>query len=304
MGDIYITDMVDIISDAGVSIGLSDVNEGWEYRSRSSGGFPEMPLGCVWHHTASSATPASDLNYMIHVSDNAPVGNLLLDRDGVVWPIAGGAANTQGKGGPWYFSRGVCPIDEGNSRLFGLEVANNGVGEVWPVDQIDAYFIVSNVLNAHFGNRPDDVVTHYMYAPDRKIDPAKATSVQGPWVPRANNSSGTWDLFNIQNECIRRWAPPNPVPTPTGDTDMIRLDYGYPGIDDWWTRMVLAGCEITWVQGHANDQLDETIPGHIQVRNDEHMIDLLKTFRAIGSVPSTFLNNQPLVEAWVASGAK
>lgn len=85
---------------------------------------------------------------------------------------------------------------------------------------------------------------------------------------------------------------------------MIRLDYGIPGVDDWWTRMLLSGCEITWIQGHANDDLDATIPAHIQVKNDQHMLDLLKTFRAIGSVPSTFLSNQPLVEAWVASGDK
>jgi hypothetical protein len=86
--------------------------------------------------------------------------------------------------------------------------------------------------------------------------------------------------------------------------DMIRLDYGYPGIDDWWTRMLIGGCEVTWVQAHANDQLDEVIPAHIQVQNDQHMIDLLATFRAVGEVPATFRNNGPISDAWVASTKK
>lgn len=303
MGDIYITQMTEILIDAGVRCKVNEINEGWEYRSRSSGGFPEMPLGCVWHHTASTASPESDLSYMIDVSDNRPIGNLLLDRGGFVWPIAGGAANTQGKGGPVHFSRGECPVDEGNSRLFGLEVANNGVGEVWPSVQIDAYFAASNALNDHFGNQPSDVVTHYEYAPDRKIDPAMNFAVQGVWLPRAINSAGTWSLADIQNECDRRHAP-MPVPTPTGDIDMIRLDYGVPGVDDWWARMLIAGNTLVWVQGHANDGLDDQVPAHTQVKNDQHMLDLMATYKCIGPYPSTWGKNPALQQAWVASSQK
>ncbi len=223
MGSVYITEMVHLLDAAGLICRVTDVNEGWEYRSRSSGGFNEMPLGIVWHHTASTASPENDLNYMIHNSDNRPVGNMLIDREGICWPIAAGAANTQGKGGPTTFSRGTCPLDQGNTQLWGIEVANSGVGEMWPSDQIDAYFVASNVLNEFFGNQPDDVVTHHVYAPDRKIDPATAAAVDGWWVPRSVNSSGTWKLADIKNECLRRATPTPPtIPptTPPGDTDM------------------------------------------------------------------------------------
>jgi hypothetical protein len=83
-------------------------------------------------------------------------------------------------------------------------VANNGVGESWPQIQVDAYFAGSNALNARFGNRPDDVFTHHVWAPDRKVDPATAGAVRGPWQPRAVTGAGTWDLDDIRAECNRR----------------------------------------------------------------------------------------------------
>src|SRR6187402_1404548 len=159
MGGYYV-DIAGILRAAGCQVGVNDINEGWERRSRSSGGFDAEPLGIQWHHTASSASVDSDLNYMINGSPDRPVGNVLLDRAGIFWPVAGGAANTSGKGGPNSFSRGVCPLDKGNTKLFSIEIANNGVGERYTVEQIDAAFQGSNALNANFGNQPTDVVTH------------------------------------------------------------------------------------------------------------------------------------------------
>ena len=98
---------------------------------------------------------------MINGSTDAPVGNMLFDRDGIVWPVAAGASNCAGKGGPARFSRGVIPLDQGNTHGWQIEAANNGVGEPWPQAQIDAYFAVSNALNARFGNQPGDVITHH-----------------------------------------------------------------------------------------------------------------------------------------------
>jgi hypothetical protein len=221
MGSLYLVEMVDVLEAAGVRCSVGNTNAGWERRARGSGGFDSMPLGIVWHHTASSASPSSDLSYMINGSDDAPIGNLLLDRDGVVWPIAAGGANTQGKGGPAYFSRGTCPVDNGNSRLFGMEVANAGTGEAWPQVQIDAYFAASNALNEYFGNDETDLITHHEWAPDRKIDPAKAQSVQGPWVPGSVSSSGTWNGNDIRDECSRRAgsSPPQPQPGPQPEPD-------------------------------------------------------------------------------------
>ena len=228
MGDLYVP-IADILRAAGCQVGVNDINEGWERRSRSSGGFDGQPLAVQWHHTASSASVNSDLSYMINGSPDEPVGNVLLDRAGVYWPVAGGAANTSGKGGPNSFSRGTVPKDSGNTRLFSIEIANNGVGEAYTATQIDAAFRGSNALNAHFGNQPDDVVTHALGAgdgyTDRKIDPA-TTNMHGDWEPRSVNSSGTWSQSDLRAECrARAGSGPSPIPIP-----------GHPGKEhDMWT---------------------------------------------------------------------
>src|SRR5580765_188600 len=90
MGSTYITDLVHILRNAGLTVRENSDTNGWQTRSRSSGGFPGMPLGIQWHHTASSATPESDVRYQVNGQDN-PIGNLLLDRTGAYWPIAAGA---------------------------------------------------------------------------------------------------------------------------------------------------------------------------------------------------------------------
>jgi hypothetical protein len=220
MSGIYYPQIVDVLRAAGCNVSESSITNGWQKRARSSGGFPSTPLGIQWHHTASSTSPANDLSYMINGSSDAPIGNLLLDRTGTFWPIAAGAANTAGKGGPLAMSRGTIPQDSANTRTFAIEAANNGVGEQWPQAQIDAYFLGSNALNAFFGNQPTDVFNHNTWAPTRKIDPATASAVQGPWKPGSSTSSGTWRQSDVTSECQRRasTAPPTP-PDPDNEDD-------------------------------------------------------------------------------------
>lgn len=221
MTGIYVVEMLDVLADAGCAVAENDTTRGWQTRARSSGGFPATPLGIQWHHTASSTSPANDLSFMINGSQDSPVGNLLLDRTGTFWPVAAGAANTAGKGGPLTLSRGTIPVDQANTRSFAFEVANNGVGEPWPTAQIDAYFAGSNALNAHFGNQPGDVFTHGLGTgngwTNRKIDPAVADAVQGPWRPRPVGSSRTWVLDDIRAEATRRATT---TPTPPQEDDM------------------------------------------------------------------------------------
>lgn len=202
-------DMVAAARAAGMSVRESATTDGWQRRARSSGGFSSPPLGVFWHHTASSTSPANDLAYMIDGCDDAPVGNWLVDRAGDCWPIAAGASNCAGQGGPATFTRGTIPADAGNTRGWQIEAANAGTGEEpWPAAQVDAFFGLSNVLNALAGNSPRDVITHALGAgdgwTDRKIDPATAAAVAGPWVPRSVTSSGTWSLYDIANECAAR----------------------------------------------------------------------------------------------------
>jgi hypothetical protein len=206
---IYYTDMLAVLRAAGCVCNESSTTNGWQTRARSSGGFPSPPLCVFWHHTASSTSPANDLHWQIVGCPDAPVGNMLIDRNGVCWPVAAGASNCAGKGGPSSFSRGTIPLDSGNTRGWQIEVANNGVGEAWPVAQIDAFFRASNALNARFGNLPSDMIGHAHYT-SRKIDPATAGAVQGGWKPRSINSSGTWNLDDIRAECNRRATTASP----------------------------------------------------------------------------------------------
>ena len=171
----------------------------------------------MWHHTASSTSPQNDADYMCFGSSDAPVANLLLARDGSVWVMAGGATNTNGKGGPYDTTRGTVPKDSMNTHAVSIEAANNGVGEWWPQEQIDAYFVLSLMLCERLGLQPDDICEHAVWAPDRKIDPAVADAVQGPWQPHRANSSGTWSQPDVIDELWQRAddvRPPEPGPLP------------------------------------------------------------------------------------------
>src|SRR4029077_13033530 len=112
--------------------------------------------------------------------------------------------DTNGTGGPWTTSRGGVPVDSMNTHAIGIEAGNNGRGEPWPLAQIDAYFTINNALAAAYGLDPGDCCTHAAWTPGRKIDPATAAAVQGPWRPASINSSGTWALEDIQHEARRR----------------------------------------------------------------------------------------------------
>lgn len=230
MSGIYLTWLADVLRAAGIPVVDSGYGiDGWQTRARSSGGFPSTPLGVQWHHTASQTSPQNDISWQIDGCDDAPVGNMTLMRDGSVWLVAAGAANTAGKGGPLSLSRGTIPLDSANTRTVAIEVANSGTGEPWPQIQIDNYFRTSNAINSKLGNLPTDVFSHAIGTgngwTNRKIDPATASAVQGPWKPRSVNSSGTWSLDDIRNECSRRagTSPPDPIPIPPSDDgdDMI-----------------------------------------------------------------------------------
>jgi hypothetical protein len=216
VGDLFLP-IADICSDAGLVVRVTEVNAGWETRARSSGGFDAMPLGVMMHHAASArgADSAGIVNYQVRGNPDNPVGNMTLDRDGSVWPVAAGASNCSGKGGPWPMSRGTVPLDKGNTTLVNVEACNDGVGETWPTAMIDGYFALILAVNAWCGNAPTDVVTHNVYAPTRKIDPATCDAVEGPWRPRASTTSGTWDLFDIADELAARSSS-----TPTPEVDM------------------------------------------------------------------------------------
>lgn len=220
MSDRYLVDLADVCRAAGLQTFEVD---GWQSRARSSGGYEDgRPVCVMWHHTASNTSAQNDVAYIVDGSPDAPLSNLYLARDGSVHVCAAGCTNTNGKGKSMTFSLGTVPADSMNTWAIGVEAANDGVGEAWSVAQVNAYFALSAALTEHYGMLPDDLSGHAHYAPDRKIDPAVASSVQGGWQPRSINTSGTWALDDMRHEAIAR-AVVHPPPPQTGEVLMFTI---------------------------------------------------------------------------------
>lgn len=218
MGTIWLHDLPTVLAPLAPAF-----HDGWETRSRSSGGYDSL-AGIAIHHTASNTSPESDMNYMWHGSPDRPVGAIYLARDGRVTVGAAGATNTQGKGGPLTTSRGTVPLDKGNQNMIAIEAANAGTGEAWPKAQTDAYLALVNALIKGYGFKPGDVYGHYDYCapscPGRKIDPA------GPSPFGTVNPSGTWNIATFRSALGGAPAPEPPQPEPT------------PPPGDWWTPLM------------------------------------------------------------------
>jgi len=100
---------------------------------------------------------------------NGPLCHILVARDGAVYLVAAGRANHAGKGGPW---QGI-PQDSGNAYLIGVEVENDGVGEPWSSELLQACDVVFATLLLGLRRKSDWLCGHKEWAPDRKIDPAR-----------------------------------------------------------------------------------------------------------------------------------
>ena len=207
--------VVTVLRNAGCAVAEFD---GWQHRSRSSGGMTDF-RAIIVHHTASSTTPANDLHYMVYGNPDAPVSNGLLDRTGLFTIIAGGASNHAGSGGPWNCSRGQVPKDSMNSHSFGIEAANAGTGEPWSQAQQEAYTRMVRALCDAYGLRNGtDTVAHREWAPSRKIDPAGASR----WAQGAD----MWNMQAFRADVDAGW-PAGSVPE---DDDGTELAYPYQRI--------------------------------------------------------------------------
>ena len=242
---IFLTQLAQWLRDAGLTVIEYD---GWQTRARGSGGYSENPLCVVWHHTASDASwdGQRDADYIAIQDADAPLANLYIERSGAVWVLAAGATNTNGKGKQMTFSRGTVPQDGMNARAVGVEMGNNGIGEPWPQAQIDAAFIATNVINAKIGNQPTDLTTHNEYAPDRKIDPARAEAVQGRWMPLPCNASGSWDANHVRAEAASRAATLPPKPPNEGEGHMGKA-LVRSGTEAAWHAYVVNDCGKYWL---------------------------------------------------------
>lgn len=146
---------------------------GWETRGSST----FDPQGGVIHHDALPATvkAANAVRLMRDGrSDLAgPLCNVWGDDDNdrtgergdpVAHLIAAGRANHAGRGG-WL---GMS----GNSKVWGIEARNNGIGEPWTPQMVEFLQRISAAFAHYAGHGPEKICGHKEWAPGRKIDPA------------------------------------------------------------------------------------------------------------------------------------
>ena len=206
----YLTDLAQVVRALGLVV---QEEPGWQTRSRSSGGYSSgRPTHVMVHHTASGpgSDGQADVDYCTYGSADKPLANLYLSRSGKVWVMAGGATNTNGKGGP---IDGV-PADSMNVSALGIEAANNGVGEPWPTVQQDAYVRLVGGLQSHYGI--PYCRGHAEWSPGRKIDPAGPSS----WA----TGSATWDMDAFRRSVtLPEPAPPEDEMTDADWTQMAEL---------------------------------------------------------------------------------
>lgn len=224
MGDLWMNgstlpNLADILRAEGLDV---QTWSGWEWSSRSTGGFnPPGPMMVVVHHTASGSGTSfqNDWSYCAQGHQDAPVANCLLGRQGQWGVHAAGASNHAGKGGPWNTSKGQVPLDSGNSRSIGIEAQNNGVGENWSPDMVESYEIgVSAMCKAYSLAPPTDVPAHFEWAPDRKIDPWGGNS---PTAGFPYTGPHEWDMNGFRTGVAGRIVGIPPVPQ--GDDVLYRI---------------------------------------------------------------------------------
>jgi len=162
------------MADAFRSNGLKVLEvAGWKTRGRP-GTFE--PRGVVFHHTASGkhggSAPSLGTVLKGRPGIPGPLCHVLVGRDLTVRTIAAGRANHAGAGGPLI---GISK-DEGNSFLIGVEVENDGVGELWTPGLLETCDTVFATLLLGLRRQPTMLIGHKEWAPKRKIDPARTTA--------------------------------------------------------------------------------------------------------------------------------
>ena len=200
MGQLWLRDLPAVLA------GLTNVSfyDGWENRSRSSGGYDAL-LGIAVHHTASNTSAANDCRYQWVNARERPIGAIYLGRAGEIIVGAAGATNCQGIGGPRSCSKGTIGANRGNQNALAIEAANTGVGEVWPDIQQDQYVaLVQRLCNA-YGLQPSDVFAHREWT-SRKIDPAGQS--------RYANGRDSWNMDAFRDDVAGFGGDGTPPPEP------------------------------------------------------------------------------------------
>lgn len=201
MGTIWLHNLPDVLA------GLPNLSfyQGWESRSRASGGYDKL-MSIFVHHTASQTSAENDTRYQWVNARERPIGAIYLGRGGEIIVGAAGATNCQGVGGPRSTSKGTIPANRGNGNGIAIEAANAGTGEVWPDVQQDAYVALCQRLCNGYGFDPArDICSHWEWT-TRKIDPAGNS--------RYATGGAKWDMNAFRNDVAGVIVTPPPTEPP------------------------------------------------------------------------------------------
>lgn len=160
------------------------VNEvaGWRERGRP-GTF--RPQAVIEHHDASTIKSGNAGALPIIISGRAgipgPLSQWQVARNGEWFVVAAGTANHAGRGG----FRGLT----GNSQVWGVEVANDGVGEPYSAQLHHSLNVGLNVLLEVLGRDRGWLCGHKEWAPRRKSDPRHSMD----WRRQSLTASSAYD---------------------------------------------------------------------------------------------------------------
>lgn len=274
--------LADVLRSAGLSVVETD---GWktlrpDYNLLSIPGAPDTIQGIVCHHTASPSTSTLATNLAVVKNGNTvgpgPIAQLLLWRDGTFYTIAAGKANHAGAGGPVSFipESPTGTLSLANDRTLGIEAVNNGTGELWAPEMLDAYEAGVAAILTYLGLDESRAITHNEWAPTRKIDPA------GPTNGRIAYKFGlTWSGDSWRSRIKTHFPAPTPDPTPVPptppnpvyDDDMATLYR-----DSRYNNVFLVNGDVTTVGPNLFDSL---VARQVPVVVDTHDQSLISFMR-------------------------
>jgi hypothetical protein len=167
-----LTWLADELRKAGLKVVEVD---GWT--TRGSADFE--PEGVTWHATAGSRTSTAmgEVRVILNGSTTAPppIAQLMIYRDGVIYVCAAGRCNHNkvGWAGP---NKGL-----GNTRLLGIEMANDNRGEPWPAAQLDAVRRATAAIMRRLNADPmRRLAAHYEHQPAAGRPPGETSIKTDP----------------------------------------------------------------------------------------------------------------------------
>lgn len=148
------------------------VQEEKNWQNRGHGDMKDVK-GILCHHTAG---PKKGNAPSLRVCRDGrpdlpgPLSQLVLARDGTFIIVAAGKAYHAGKG-QW---KPMGLLDNGNSRLIGIEAENTGLDndQPWLEEQMEAYAKGCAAMLKHLKLPVAACIGHKEYAPGRKSDPS------------------------------------------------------------------------------------------------------------------------------------